>query len=225
MVRLGGPFTGAGNRQDPNYRPEVLQPFVVDPADPVVRLAYNVYSWDFPPYDSVELRITLTSEAGAKIADIGRQAPTGPGELNSTGWQPATFDLGAFKGQTVFLRVSAGGTVDTSLPTWAYVDGLPTTVTGPPPANPVVTSAKRPPCQGLKGKRRAKCQIEQQVKKKCDSKRGKRKKACAARVRAVAKCKALPTKSKRQRAKRSRCLALVKSGAGTKKGKQGKRKR
>jgi hypothetical protein len=228
MVRLGGPFTGFWQEQDPNYRPQISQTFIVDHADPIVRLAYNILSWDDSIFDSVELRVTLTDENGAKIADLSRGAPDREDLLTSTGWQPAHFDLSAYRGQAVHLRASSGGTVDGFAGTWAYIDGLGAGGTLPPPPasapTPTTISAKRrPPCAGLTGKRRARCLLDRQVARKCGAKHGKKRKACAKRVRAMARCRALPKKTRRQRAARTRCLSAARRPAARQEKARGKK--
>jgi subtilisin family serine protease len=68
------------------------------------------------------------------------------------------------------------------------------------------TPVRRAACAGLRGKRLARCKLDQQVVKACGRLRGKQKTTCAKRVRAIARCNALPGRGKKAKAKKAQCM-------------------
>lgn len=123
MVRLGGPFTDPGQRQAIE-RYEVSQTFRVDPARPVLRLAFNVFTFDYQGFDSLTFRVRITDDEGAVIAEFEQGSFGRPGDdsLKSTGWRPVDIDLTDYKNQQVHLQIASGGTQDRILGFWSYVD-------------------------------------------------------------------------------------------------------
>ncbi|MEA2421624.1 MAG: hypothetical protein QOF55_723, partial [Thermoleophilaceae bacterium] len=106
MVRLGGPFTFAGQRQ-PLDRYRLEQTFVVDPAKPVLDLNYNVFGWDYQGFDRLDFRVTLTDAAGDVIA-TQEQPGFGAGtNLKTTGWRSAKVDLTGYEGKQVHLLIDS----------------------------------------------------------------------------------------------------------------------
>ena len=143
MVRLGGPFTSEDQEQvQDRYR--LRQTFDVDPANPVLKLNYNVFLYDYQGYDELRFSVRLTDENGATITDFA-QAGFGAGDdtsLKNTGWRGAAIDLSGYEGQQVHLLIDSGGTQDTNYGFWAYVDAgdAPTAAV----ATPVVTAPTNP---------------------------------------------------------------------------------
>ncbi len=161
MLRLDGPFPSYYAQQR-RHRMVVQQQFTVDSANPVLKLYYNLYSFDSPNYDLVELRANLIDENGALIASEQHAPVGGGGSLNTTGWLQRSIDLSAYVGQQVNLRITLAGTRDRQVPSWAYVDAdLATT---PPPSGPAPdtaapeTTITKKPKKALKakGKKKAK---------------------------------------------------------------------
>ena len=130
MLRLGGPF-GSRNVRQNRDRFVVQQDFVVDSANPVLQVNYNVFTFDYSGFDQLEFRATLTDEDGALI-DSRTQGSFASGvSLKTSGWRPNEIDLTPYAGQQVHLRISSGGTLDELYGFWAYVDA------GMVPAPPV----------------------------------------------------------------------------------------
>lgn len=142
MVRLGGPILASSYLQQPNLIQELSQTFSVDPAQPILQLNFNIFTWDYQGYDDMELLVTLTDDEGERITEF-HQGSFGSGvSLKTTGWQPAYVDLSGYEGQQVKLRVSAGGTSDDLYGFWAYLDaGL---VEDRPVGSPTVTPPNLP---------------------------------------------------------------------------------
>jgi hypothetical protein len=144
MARLGGPFLSSGEAQQPGLMQELAQTFVVDPANPVLQLNFNVFTWDYSGFDDLEFLVTLTDGDGARITEFhqGSFGPAHDTTLKTTGWQPAYVDLSGYGGEQVRLRISAGGTSDDLYGFWAYIDsGL---VEDPPVGEPTITPPNLP---------------------------------------------------------------------------------
>jgi hypothetical protein len=123
MVRLGGPFTSADQEQARDAY-VLSQTYTVDAADPVLKLNYNVFLYDYQGFDRLNFRVRLTDRDGDTIADL-TQGGFGAGEdisLKNTGWRSAYIDLADYAGQQVHLRIVSGGTRDNLYGFWAYVD-------------------------------------------------------------------------------------------------------
>jgi hypothetical protein len=132
MLRLGGPFLNSGTHQSLDQY-VVTQDFVVDPANPILQLNYNVYTWDYTGFDDLVFKVKLTDQNGDVIArqDQSSFGPSGDIHLKSTGWRPTHIDLSGYEGQQVHLQISSGGTSDNLYGFWAYIDA------GLAPAPPV----------------------------------------------------------------------------------------
>ena len=96
----------------------------MDSAHPILQLNFNVFTWDYSGFDDLEFLVALTDENGAPITEFhqGSFGPNGDTSFKTTGWQPSYVDLSGYEGQQVHLRISSGGTQDSILPFWAYVD-------------------------------------------------------------------------------------------------------
>lgn len=122
MVRLGGPFIDSSVRQ-PLNRYLLKQTFTVDPADPIVRFTYNVFTYDYSGFDALRMRVRLIDDSGEVVAEQ-IQGSFGSGvALKTTGWRGFVADLTGYEGQTLRLAIDAGGTLDTLYGFWAYIDG------------------------------------------------------------------------------------------------------
>jgi hypothetical protein len=86
-----------------------------------LRLAYNVYCYDYPPFDNFSYVVKLYDE-GTVIASWSTTSFGPSSDLEWTGWQLVTVDLSAYHDKQLTIEVSAGGTLDTALALWAYVD-------------------------------------------------------------------------------------------------------
>jgi hypothetical protein len=135
MVRLGGPFLDDSEAQQLD-RYLLEQTFVVDPANPVLKLNYNIFLFDYQGFDTLHFVVRAGDENGATIADLaqGGFGNSGDTSLKTSGWRSAAVDLSGFENQQVHLRLDAGGTSDTLFGFWAYVDAgtAPTPPVSPP---------------------------------------------------------------------------------------------
>jgi hypothetical protein len=147
MLRLGGPFTSAGELQ-PIERYRVEQAFVVQPGQTRIDLSYNVFTWDYTGFDRLRFRVTLVGDddhvlAQREVSSFGQGVA-----LKSTGWRPANLDLTGYEGREVLLRIEAGGTGDPLYGFWAYVDGgaalPPSPVSAPSHGSPPNTPGGQP---------------------------------------------------------------------------------
>jgi hypothetical protein len=123
MVRLGGPFTSNHQHQfQDRYR--LKQTFTVDPANPVLKLNYNVFLFDYSGFDELRFNVRLTDENGDEITSFVQGGFGAPGniELKTTGWRSAFIDLTGYENQAVHLTIDSGGTQDRLYGFWAYVD-------------------------------------------------------------------------------------------------------
>jgi len=138
MARLGGPFTS--NVQSQVLERYVLsQTFVVDPANPVLTLNYNVFTYDFLGFDKLQLDVKLTDENGTQITQLVQGGFGSSINLKNTGWRSANIDLTGYENQQVRLSISSGGTWDTVFGFWSYIDS------GQAPLPPVAAPAVQPP--------------------------------------------------------------------------------
>jgi hypothetical protein len=171
MVRLGGPFHSASERQNPDIQPVISQTFTVDRENPVLRLDFNVFTWDYTGFDDVAFTVNLTDRNGQRIGEFHQGAFGAPGDTSfkTTGWRPVTLDLSGYVGQKVHLQITAGGTNDNVLGFWAYVDAALTKRGHAPPAagSPGAGSTKpkagrtRGPCVGLSGRELRSCRASE----------------------------------------------------------------
>jgi len=121
MVRIGGPFSHSGISQVEDGL-VLEQSFQVDPANPMIALNYNLFTYDYTGYDEVSLRVKL-SAPGEKTITERLQGGFGSGvSLKSTGWRKANLNLSGYEGKTVKLEIELRGTQDELYGSWAYVD-------------------------------------------------------------------------------------------------------
>jgi hypothetical protein len=173
MVRLGGPFHSATERQDPNIQPVIAQTFTVDRENPVLRLDFNIFTWDYAGFDDLAFTVKLIDRDGQRISEFHQGAFGTPGDssLKTTGWRPATLDLSDYAGQKVHLQITAGGTRDNVLGFWAYIDAALTKRGGGPPAagSPGAGSTKPKAgrtngrCVGLSGRELRSCRAREKT--------------------------------------------------------------
>ena len=121
MARLGGPFTSADQDQTLD-RYQLKQSFTVDPENPVLKLNYNIFTYDYTGFDELLFSVRLVDEQGSEISQFA-QGSFGTGtDLKTTGWQAGYIDLSGYENQTVHLLIDSGGTSDHLYGFWAYVD-------------------------------------------------------------------------------------------------------
>lgn len=130
MVRLGGPFHSADENQTLGEQYILRQAVTVDPADPIIHLNYNVFTYDYTGFDSLHLSVRVTDSSGAEIASKEQGAFGSGTQLKTTGWQPVSFDLSGYAGQSVDFNVTLQGTKDDLFGFWGYLDA------GQPPPTP-----------------------------------------------------------------------------------------
>ncbi len=139
MARLGkaGAWLPPGNNT-------ISQVFTV--TEPTLNFSYNLFSYDYSPFDLFEYKVTVADMSGTVVAQYsqGSGSPSG-GSVWSSGWQDRSIDLSDRIGQELKFSITAGGTRDWNLSTWAYIDSsaIPPDVTAPttsadatPAANP-----------------------------------------------------------------------------------------
>ncbi len=136
MLRLGGPFhvSGEGQAMD---RYVASQSFVVDSANSLLHLNYNMFTFDYTNFDELRLRVRLFDTGGDVVYNkvIGSFGPSGDVSFKSTGWRSANIDLSSLVGEEVTLRLDSGGTQDNLFGFWAYIDAgtVPEVVSHPGP--------------------------------------------------------------------------------------------
>ncbi len=123
MLRLGGPFHAAGEDQEED-RYVASQSFVVDPANPVLHLNYDMFTFDYTNFDELRLRVRLFDADGDVVFNkvVGSFGPSGDISFKSTGWRSANVDLSALAGEEVTMRLDSGGTQDHLYGFWTYID-------------------------------------------------------------------------------------------------------
>lgn len=126
MLRLAGPFdwnrlSDGKTRLMAAHTYSAQQTFTVDPDNSVLRVAYNVFTYDIPGFDDFTLRITLLDEDGELIAQRREDAFSDLDELRSSGWRLVEFDLTPYAGQEVTVR-AINRLADRVDSTWTYVD-------------------------------------------------------------------------------------------------------
>lgn len=114
MLRLGDNVS-----PQPMGDNKVSQTFTV--LAPTLTFAYNIFTYDYEGYDNFEYQVKVV--AGGTVIDSFETTAWGSGtSLKTTGWQTVNLNLSGHLGQQVQIIISAGGTTDTTLPTWAYLD-------------------------------------------------------------------------------------------------------
>lgn len=141
MLRLGTP------RDDgqPMGLNQVYRDFDV-PSTPLV-IAYNVFTYDIAGLDAFSFEIRTRDGSDTVLAIHSQTAWGSTRELKTSGWKVVTLDLSQHAGKPARLVVGGGGTVDTSLPTWAYFDMGAVAFDSTPP----LTTAKVTPEPGPSG--------------------------------------------------------------------------
>lgn len=132
MLRLGAARASSDDAQPPGPN-TICQDFVVTQA--TQHFAYNLFTYDYTGFDAFRFDVTVLDEQGAVIAEL-EQGSWGEGTaLKTSGWQGVTLDLSGRVGQTVRLKLAAGGTSDSQYGFWAYVDSAANSL--PEPVTPV----------------------------------------------------------------------------------------
>jgi hypothetical protein len=116
MAVLGRP---GGPRSQPLGQNAIRREFTADMQHLV--FAYNMFTYDYFDWDSFSYRISLLDHSTV-IASWSTTAWGTGSALKSTGWQLVDVDLSRYLYRQLTIEVSAGGTRDTLLPTWVYVD-------------------------------------------------------------------------------------------------------
>lgn len=115
MAVLGTP---GSNSQAPGMN-TISQTFQA--TSPQLNFAYNIFTYDYPNYDKFQYTVSVLYN-GAVIDSYQTTAWGSGTNLKTTGWVSQSLDLTGYEGKDLQLVVSAGGTADTILPTWAYFD-------------------------------------------------------------------------------------------------------
>jgi secreted trypsin-like serine protease len=134
MLRLGGPFHRYEEDQELD-RYVAAQTFVVDPANSILHLNYDMLTFDYTNYDELRMRVRLFDADGDVVYNkvVGSFGPGGDLSFKSTGWRSSNIDLAPFKGEKVTLRLESGGTQDNLYGFWTYIDAgtVPDVVSAP----------------------------------------------------------------------------------------------
>lgn len=119
MVRLGN----TGNNQNIGNN-TISQTFVA--MGPQLHFAYNLCSKDYASFDKFEYKVTVETMSGTVVDSYSTTAPYGNpgGYVWTSGWKDINLDVSGYTGQQLKVVITAGGTSDTALATWAYVDEL-----------------------------------------------------------------------------------------------------
>lgn len=149
MVRIGGPYLNPFQVQKDNHRYTVEQTFTVDSATPTLKVRHKMFTYDSAYYfqgrrggrDRVEIAVY---DSGG---DLIRERQTWSSSVNfgegkrlvASRWRAPRFNLSAYAGENVTLRVVYSGRRDELRGSWVYLD----------PAN--VTRASRPLTIALAG--------------------------------------------------------------------------
>jgi hypothetical protein len=136
MLRLAGPFHDDTERQETEDVFNVAQTFTVDPANSVLRLNYNLFTFDYTGFDELRLVVRITDEQGEPVSRFirGGFGEGGDTNLKTTGWRSANIDLSGFGNQQMHVAVELQGTSDSLFGSWAYIDA------GTAPTPPVSAS-------------------------------------------------------------------------------------
>lgn len=148
MLRLGGPFREASEDQEMD-RYVAKQTFVVDAAEPILHLNYDMFTFDYTDFDELRLRVRLFDGEGDVVFNkvVGSFGPSGDISFKTTGWRSANIDLSSLVGEEVTLRLDSGGTEDNFFGFWTYIDAgtVPEVVSPPgPPEVPATTPGGQP---------------------------------------------------------------------------------
>jgi len=100
---------------------------VPDSGSPQLTLYYRILTYDklnADEFDRFEVYIngTLLDRLGNTSSNYGCSNP-----INDLGWQPFTYDLNAYRGQTIRLRLVNITHPDDWFSTWTYVDDVEVT--------------------------------------------------------------------------------------------------
>ena len=112
-------YTGAAATD--NYRDHRLRQRFNVSGMSALNIWYNVYTWDYAPYDDPAFRISLSGQPTFTLSAGDIDTDGGAGALENTGWQMYSYDLSGLSGNVV-LNIYAGNTSDASYQSWAYVD-------------------------------------------------------------------------------------------------------
>jgi hypothetical protein len=116
MAVLGRP---GGPRSQPLGQNAIRREFTADMQHLV--FAFNMFTYDYFDWDSFSYRISLLDHSTV-IASWSTTAWGTGTAIKNSGWQIVDVDLSRYLYRQLTIEVSAGGTRDTLLPTWVYVD-------------------------------------------------------------------------------------------------------
>lgn len=118
MARLGK-VVATTQLFQPRGPNQIYQNFIASGSS--LSFVYNIYTWDYTGYNHFEYQLQAT-DTHEIIASYSQGAWGSWDGLKSTGWQKVKLDISAYSGRPLKLLLDCGGTRDSSLPTWAYID-------------------------------------------------------------------------------------------------------
>ena len=124
MLRLAGPFHNDDENQADEHIFVAEQTFTVDPANPVLKLNYNLFTFDYSGFDELRLVAKVSNESGQVVEKIvqGGFGPDSDTSLKTTGWRGAPMDLSPYANQQMHLSLELQGTTDDLYGSWGYFD-------------------------------------------------------------------------------------------------------
>ncbi len=121
MARLGDD-NGGYNGSQPQGDNAIIQDFTATQS--TFKFTYNIFTFDYTGYDSF-FYLLETADGVTTIAYYSQTAWGSGTHLKTTGWTSVEIDISAYIGEDLTFEIACGGTIDTALPTWAYVDFAP----------------------------------------------------------------------------------------------------
>ncbi len=141
MLRLAGPFHDAGERQASEHIFQVSQEFVVDAAEPLITVNYDMFTFDYSGFDELRLRVKVFDDDGQLVNDVVQGGFSSGTDLKTTGWRGIDIDLSGYVGQQMSMQLEVQGTSDSLYGTWGYFDAGTAPV---PPVSPDLASGSAP---------------------------------------------------------------------------------
>jgi len=93
-------------------------------AKPNLKFSYNIFTYDYTGFDKFEYSVIVSDASGTVVAQYDQDAWGSGSKLKNSGWKTVNLDLTGHVGEALKLTISAGGTSDSSYPTWAYIDNV-----------------------------------------------------------------------------------------------------
>ncbi|HEX5929823.1 MAG TPA: hypothetical protein VFY48_10560 [Solirubrobacterales bacterium] len=141
MLRLAGPFHDAGERQASEHIFQVSQEFVVDAAEPLITVNYDMFTFDYSGFDELRLLVKVFDDEGQVVNEVVQGGFSSGIDLKTTGWRGIEIDLSGYIGQQMSMQLEVQGTKDSLYGTWGYFDAGTAPV---PPVSPGLASGTAP---------------------------------------------------------------------------------